>query len=164
VAALPPSIVPTQLLIRAMQRAIEDSVAGGIHLVETKQFLEAIREHLVWYDRLLQQVQGHVADPETVEGAINQIGSMVCEVVSYLRGMCEGTSDRIPFTFAPLLQRELKAATGKRQDIALFPLDEFNYFYIDVVEKVFTKAFGELSRPAESFMQLFGPARRRGRT
>lgn len=123
------SVSPTQSLLKALVGAIENSKASATHLRETEAFLDSLRVHLEWYDSVLALVDG---DEEFAPYVIDEISKAIYHVVEPVKQLCEGTTDRIPFELAVLLERELRDATGEQVRVALCPLPNLNFVYADV--------------------------------
>jgi len=166
------SVAPTRLLLRALIRNIEQSFHSSTHLGETEAFLHRMRKHFVWYDSLLVRLSCCTDCPVDVNNlAVKMIGQMVYELIEPVKGLCEGTTERIPFVLATYLNHEFRclcpispsAQPDIREGIALFPVPNLNYFYVDVGWKV-SAVFEGLDQRLESnvlkplSMTGFGPA------
>lgn len=147
-----PSIATTESLLHALIRNIDYSRESSTHLRETEDFLVAIKEHLVWYDRILHIVWADEErfPPEEVADTVGVVENLVYEVIESVKGLCDGTTDRIPFSLATLLNHEferyIKSDTedrgrtadteDQRRGVALYPVTEVNYYYEDVSDAI----------------------------
>jgi len=139
------SLTPTQTLLRALVKRIDDSKMSANHLPETAEFLDGRRQHVIWYDELLHRVDYAINDDILRISAVGEIGRLIAQVIDYIKALCEGTTDCIPFTLAAWLKYELGSLTHSALGVALVPFPNLNYFYQDIGKTV-QSAFGDLDR------------------
>lgn len=127
------SAYPTQSLLKALHHTIKDSKASATHLRETDDFLDSVARHLTWYDQVFDLLDRHYADVQEYVGpAVDETSKVICQLVEPVKRLCEGTTDRIPFELAILLQRELRDSTNDQlARVALCPLPNLNFLYTD---------------------------------
>lgn len=130
-----PLLSPAQSLLSALTKAIEAPLQTGIFLSETKDLLVAIREQLLWYRKALAAfreaglAEEYVALSKQVR---EDFLSRNARLVEDIKGLCEGTTDSIPYEFAIYLNHEYGRLCGKEGGVALCPYRQFNFVYHDV--------------------------------
>lgn len=173
-----PVITPTQAVLRALTGTVSRSLATATYLPETEKFLLALRDQLKWYEDVLLRFHEAGCFPE-VRILSREIGQeLQAEHVSNLKGLCEGTTDVIPFALASYINREFRQlrranaprgqqATEPRErgkteadspcpvkgGVALCPFRQFNYFYQDVGVS-FSELFDKLNDLVKEHLEV----------
>jgi hypothetical protein len=128
-------------LVSFLQKAIDSSWESSSHLPETEKFLKKIRNNLNWYLEVIYIVlEDKDIGSEIKEKFFGDINKLLYNLIPQIKGLCEGTTEKIPFWLALLLEYEfentcktLKNSNLKNETgIALYPVIEVNYYYENV--------------------------------
>lgn len=153
---LRPSVAATQSLIRSLIRQIDQSQQASSHLTETNRFLSIVKQHVLWYGKLLhiaysrhRPLSGSATKPSdnpsflietsVLQRALNIITTRIFYLLPLVRSLCDGTTDSIPFAMAGWLDYEfqrIRRTLGIRRStgLALSPVPDVNFFYTSPTE------------------------------
>ncbi len=162
-----PALSPAQSLLHALIETIDHSLQSSTYLRETKSLLDDLKRQLGWYERALLAFQdagkkrGNYDEFDALcEKTLKTFQNAETRLIENIKGLCEGTTDAIPYALATYLNSEFRslcnkdaplapkadrekdapdgggAARGERPGdsggVALCPFRQFNFFYQDI--------------------------------
>ena len=115
---LRPALTPAQSLLRALIDTIGRSLSASTYLYETDGFLHALKRQLAWYEHAL--LAFHAADLHREHRDLSRLITEAFldqdnRLVENIKGLCEGTTDVIPFALAAYLNLEFSDLCEERR-------------------------------------------------
>ena len=140
-----PILSSAQSLLHALIDTIDRSLRSATYLHETRDLLEALKRQLTWYEDALHAFPAGFHDEfdGLSEGIVEEFLRGKTGIVADIKGLCEGTTDAIPYTLGTYLNHEFSGLCGEKGGVALCPFRQFNYFYQDVGRNL-AAIFGKL--------------------
>ncbi len=137
---------PAQSLLHALIVTIDRSLQSATYLHETRDLLEALKLQLAWYENALLAFRAagfHDEIERLSEGIIEEFLRGETGIVQDIKGLCEGTTDAIPYALGTYINYEFQRLCREEGGVALCPFRQFNYFYQDVGRNL-AQIFGKL--------------------
>lgn len=190
-----PALSPAQSLLHALIETIDHSLQSSTYLRETKRLLDVLRCQLSWYEGALLAFQ-HAGERHGNYGEFDALSEKTLEtfqnadtrLIENIKGLCEGTTDAIPYALATYLNSEFRRLCKKhgllapqadrekgapdggggargetpadKGGVALCPFRQFNFFYEDI-GRSFAGIFLSLTGTYRKQLEVLDPDERR---
>lgn len=186
-----PALSPAQSLLHALIETIDHSTQSSTYLRETERLLDVLRCQLDWYEKALLAFQnageqhGNYDEFDALsEETLQTFQDPDTRLIENIKGLCEGTTDAIPYALAAYLNEEFQRlcdehdliqpeaddekgasdeglgdkdkAPADKGGVALCPFRQFNFFYEDI-GRSFAGIFLSLTGRFRDLLEVLAP-------